>query len=88
MLIDRGFVRIEEGLVHYRYCGEPSDAPPLYMIHALPACSITLVGLMQHLGKTRKVYAPDTLGNGDSDVPALDEPQMDYYAETVTRVLD
>ncbi len=88
MQIDRGFVRIDEGLVHYRHCGEPSDAPPLYMIHASPASSIAVAGLMGHLGATRKVYAPDTLGNGDSAPPALDKPQMDYYAETVTRVLD
>lgn len=89
MDIDRAFIRIKEGLVHYRHCG--ADTPgklPLYMIHASPASAITLVGLMGELGANRRVIAPDTLGNGDSAPPALDVPEMDYYADSVARILD
>lgn len=88
MLIDRGFVRIEEGLVHYRFCGGPDTSLPLYMIHASPASSVILEPLMKELGDTRRIYAPDTLGNGDSAVPALDEPEIEYYAESVMRLMD
>jgi pimeloyl-ACP methyl ester carboxylesterase len=90
MDIDRGFVRIKEGLVHYRVAGESkSGAPlPLYMIHASPSSAINLVPIMMEFAATRRCYAPDTLGNGDSAPPALDVPDMDYYGDSVARVLD
>jgi pimeloyl-ACP methyl ester carboxylesterase len=89
MQIDRGFIRLDEGLVHYRMCGEAKPARlPLYMIHASPASAAPLVPLMSEFGKTRLCYAPDTLGNGDSAGPSLDAPEMDYYADSVARILD
>ena len=89
MDIDRAFVRIKEGLVHYRHCGvDAPDKLPLYMIHASPASAITLVPMMGQLGAHRRVIAPDTLGNGDSAPPAPDAPDMDYYGDSVARVLD
>ncbi len=88
MQIDRAFVRLGEGLVHYRSCGSDQGRAPLYMIHASPASAEPLVGLMGVLGQTRRCIAPDTLGNGDSAAPALDSPDMDYYADSVARILD
>ncbi|MCB2108111.1 MAG: alpha/beta hydrolase [Rhodobacteraceae bacterium] len=90
MDIDRAFVRVREGLVHYRSCGttKPAAPLPLYMIHASPASSLNLVPMMLEFGKTRACIAPDTLGNGDSAPSALDAPDMDYYADSVARVLD
>lgn len=89
MNIDRAFVRLDEGLVHVRSCGAPTQGQtPLYMIHASPASAITLVPMMGQLGQTRLCIAPDTLGNGDSAGPSLDVPEMDYYADSVVRVLD
>jgi len=90
MEIDRGFVRIKEGLVHYRSCGErrSNGGAPLYMIHASPSSSINLVPLMSEFGKSRKVYAPDTLGFGDSAPPTQDVPNADDYADSVARVMD
>ncbi len=89
MDIDRAFVRISEGLVHYRHCGTaPPGKPPLYMIHASPSSSINLEPMIAALGKNRRVIAPDTLGNGDSAPPTPDAPDMDYYADSVARVLD
>ena len=46
--------------IHPRGPGAPAtqrrarsgDAPPLWMIHASPASSISLVGLMRELGRT------------------------------------
>jgi pimeloyl-ACP methyl ester carboxylesterase len=89
MEIDRAFVRIAEGLVHYRHCGAArAGGTPLYMIHASPASSITMVPMMGALGGARRIVAPDTLGNGDSAAPVPDAPDMDYYADSVARVLD
>lgn len=89
MDIDRGFVRIKEGLVHYRCCGaDRAGGLPLYLIHASPASSLNLVPIMREIGQTRRCIAPDTLGNGDSAPPALAAPDMDYYADSVARILD
>jgi pimeloyl-ACP methyl ester carboxylesterase len=89
MLIDRAFLRLDEGLVHYRFCGGGAQGRlPLYMLHASPASAAPLEPLMQELGQTRACFAPDTLGNGDSAGPSLDAPDMDYYADSVARILD
>ncbi|MCC6172481.1 MAG: alpha/beta hydrolase, partial [Gammaproteobacteria bacterium] len=59
--IERAFVSLREGQVHLRRSlgPAPGDAPPLWMIHASPASSVSLLGLMQELGRTRRVIAPD-----------------------------
>ena len=93
--IDRAFVRISEGLVHYRHAGAaPSPSPsgasplPLYMVHAGPGSSSGLVPLIGELAKSRRVIAPDTLGNGDSAPPGVSSPDLSYYADSVIRVMD
>jgi pimeloyl-ACP methyl ester carboxylesterase len=83
----RGFVSIAEGQVHYR-SGGSGNARPLWMVHASPASSVTLVPLMRELGRTRPVIAPDTLGNGDSAPPALASPDIEYYASASLRAMD
>ena len=91
MTIDRAFIRIAEGQVHYRTCGAaavPTAPRPLYMIHASPASSLNLVPLMQALGYSRLVIAPDTLGFGDSPPPRQDVPNAEDYAESVVRIMD
>ena len=89
MDIDRAFVRIAEGQVHYRTCGHDSDiAIPLYMIHASPSSALNLCPLMAKLAETRRVIAPDTLGFGDSPPPAQDVPNAHDYADSVARVMD
>ncbi|NKB44125.1 MAG: alpha/beta fold hydrolase [Alphaproteobacteria bacterium] len=89
-VVDRAFVRIAEGQVHYRTCGDGANetTSPLYMIHASPSSSVNLVPLMQELGKSRRVIAPDTLGFGDSPPPTQDVPNADDYAESVIRIMD
>jgi len=89
-LIDRGFVRIAEGQVHYRAASprEPTVAPPLVMLHASPASSLTLTPLIARFARTRPVIAPDTLGNGDSAAPSQDKPDIAYFAEAHLRALD
>ena len=89
--IDRDFVRIAEGQVHYRVVGNPASGKrPLVMIHASPASSYNLQPLMRALAERRDqpLYAPDTLGNGDSCKARMEVPDIAYYADAVSRQLD
>src|SRR5512140_1717968 len=86
-MIDRGFVRIAEGQVHYRQAGSP-DGVPLVMIHASPASSVLLQPLLAELARSRRVVAPDTLGNGDSVPMRQPQPELVDYADALLRVMD
>jgi pimeloyl-ACP methyl ester carboxylesterase len=44
--------------------------------------------LIAELGNSRRVIAPDTLGNGDSVGPGIANPELSYYADSVVRVMD
>lgn len=88
--IERRFVDIEEGQVHVRVSRAPVDAAkkPLLLIHASPASAITVVPLVKGLGKTRRCYAPDTLGFGDSVAPIQAQPEIPDFADATRRVMD
>ena len=49
---------------------------------------MSLRGLISALGDSRPVIAPDTLGNGDSVAPPVEQPDIAWYAETSLRVMD
>lgn len=83
----RGFVSIDEGQVHYRYCGDAS-MPALVMFHKAPGSSYSLKPLMSELGRHRRVIALDMLGNGDSAPPAVETPDIAYYTDAHVRCLD
>lgn len=87
MEMQRGFVSIDEGQAHFRTCGSPS-LPALVMFHKAPGSSYSLLPLMEELGRYRRVIAIDTLGNGDSSAPSLDEPDIAYFADAHVRCLD
>ena len=88
----RNFVNIDEGQVHYRYSGEITGKKiPLVLVHASPTSSISLTSLMTEIGKKNNLiplYAPDTLGNGDSCKPSEDSPEITYYANTLKKQFD
>ena len=86
--IDRGFVRIQEGQVHFRLAGDLASRRPLVLVHASPSSSLNLLSLMRKLAGTRPLFAPDTLGHGDSAAAAMDVPDIVYYAGALGRVLD
>ena len=66
-MIRRGFVDVAQGQIHFRCAGlEHTDKRPLVMFHGEPASSYVPEPLIEELGKARPVYAPDTLGTGDS----------------------
>ena len=90
-LVDRAFVRIREGLAHYRHCGPAGAATglPLYLHHANPGSSRGLEELMAQLAaRSRRTIAPDTLGYGDSCAPDLAQPEIPDFADSVVRILD
>ena len=85
--VDRQFVSIAEGQAHLRLCGDPG-LPPLVMLHGSPGSSYSLVPLMQALSVKRRVYAIDTLGNGDSSPAAMEVPDIPCLADAHARVID
>ena len=87
MRVKRGFVDIEEGQVHFRHAGAAAGTT-LVMLHASPGSSKLIEGLVGALGRTRRVIAPDTLGNGDSCAPTQAVPEIADYAAATVRVLD
>ncbi len=88
--IERSFVRIASGLVHFRSAGRArAERPlPLYLAHSGPGSSLGLVPMMQALATTRPVIAPDLLGNGDSEPHARAEPDIADYADDAVALLD
>ena len=89
-MVDRAFVRLREGLIHYRHC-EPSTrtkALPLYLHHANPGSSRGMEPLMLQLAPRRRTIAPDTIGYGDSCAPDIAQPEIPDFADAVVRTLD
>lgn len=90
--IERAFVRLDEGQMHIRrLAASHAGAPPLVLLHASPASSWFMQGLMRALragGVEGEIIAPDTLGNGDSCAPTPDEPDIAYFAGSIARMCD
>jgi pimeloyl-ACP methyl ester carboxylesterase len=88
--IDRAFVRLEGGLVHYRHTAAPvgDSPPPLLMAHGGPGSSLGLVPLIAALGAERQVIAPDMMGNGESDPPQIRPTRIAFYADCLSAVMD
>lgn len=85
--ISRHFVDIAAGEVHLRTAGT-GGAVPLVMFHASPGSSKQLEPLIRALARSRRVIAPDTLGNGDSSAPPGVAPEIDVFAEAHREALD
>ena len=89
MTIERAFVRIKEGQVHYRRTMEEIGGRPLVTLHMSPVASSFLVNLLETLDDgTRRLIAPDTLGNGDSAPLFKKVAEIPDFAEALGRVLD
>jgi pimeloyl-ACP methyl ester carboxylesterase len=83
----RGFVDVGSSQVHYRHGGQGSGLP-LVMVHASPGSSRQLADLAAHLAAGRRVLAPDTAGNGDSDPLELHTPGITDLAAHALAALD
>ena len=86
-MVKRGFVDIREGQVHYRYKGSKNNQT-LVMLHPGPTSSHSLIPLIDELGKDFLVVAPDIIGMGDSVGPDVDNPDINYFADSIFRFLD
>ncbi len=88
--IDRAFLRLSEGLVHYRFVRPlaASKLTPLYFAHAGPGSSRAFEPLLPVFGGERFTFAPDMLGNGDSAPPAAGTLDISYYVDCAVRVMD
>ena len=90
-MIERAFVRLDEGQLHLRRLPASGTGAPLMLFHASPASSWFMQGLMLALreaGCTGEIVAPDTLGNGDSPAPAIADPDIAYFAGSMARLCD
>jgi pimeloyl-ACP methyl ester carboxylesterase len=85
--IRRGFVDVPDGQIHYRTAGT-GGSRPLVLLHASPGSARTLDPLMLQLSASRRVIAPDTLGNGDSSPPAAEAPAVADFAAGALDALD
>jgi pimeloyl-ACP methyl ester carboxylesterase len=83
--IDRGFVRLSEGLIHYRERAGADDGVPLLLLHASPNSSRAVAPIMDAYAPGRRLLAPDNPGNGDSVRPAAAQPDMHDYADMLDR---
>ena len=63
----RDYVETPRGRVHLRVTGP--DRSPLIALHSAPGSAAPLRPIVEELGASRRVIAPDYLGNGDSDKP-------------------
>lgn len=89
--IDRGFLRVAEGLVHFRSAPGSASRRPLVLLHASPGSSRGLLPLMRALHaepNAPHVIAPDTPGNGDSFAPNVEDPDIPWFVDALVRTLD
>jgi pimeloyl-ACP methyl ester carboxylesterase len=89
-IVERAFVRIAEGQVHLRQIvHEDATDLPVFLLHMSPVSSQFMPPIMTAIDDgTRSIYAPDTLGNGDSPAPSMEQPEIDYFADSVLRLAD
>lgn len=91
---ERAFVRLNEGLIHYRHAGgnagSAQTTTPTLLLHASPASSRSVEPLALAVAECGggRVIAPDTPGNGDSAPLYSGQPELADYAEAMLRLLD
>jgi len=84
-VIRRGFADLAHGQIHYRSAG---TGAPLLALHASPGSSKQIVKLISDLAGGRRVIAPDTAGNGDSERLPLEAPLISDLAAVLPAFLD
>ena len=86
--IRRNFVDCRFGQLHVRVAAPASsDKPALLCFHQSPQSGRAFTEVLRDLGRDRPVYAPDTPGFGDSDLPQ-DMPEIADYAGAMGEMID
>lgn len=83
--IQRSFVEVPHGQMHYRYAGR---GEPLLLLHASPGSSRQQLRLIGDFAGQMRVVAPDTPGNGDSDAFGPDETSIIELAAAMLAFMD
>ncbi len=81
MVIQRGYIDIPEGQIHYRTKG---NGPPLLLLHQSVCSSDEYSRVIPILAKSYRVIAMDTLGYGESDKPPHPYEITDYARSVVS----
>lgn len=89
-MVSRRFADVPGGQVHYREAAPATDpgGTPLVMLHASPGSSKQIEDLVGALGTSRRVFAPDTRGNGDSTPLPQEQPEIADFAAATLAFLD
>jgi pimeloyl-ACP methyl ester carboxylesterase len=83
--VRRGFTDTRLGQVHFRVAqpvSPPGMSTPLVLLHQTPLSGRMFTEFLPAIATDRAVYAPDTPGYGESDVPAS-KPSFEQYAEAL-----
>jgi len=86
--VTRHFVNTPSGEVFFRSAGDDQAGVPLVALHASPASSKSLLPLLEAMQPTRRIIAPDTMGNGQSDPHPSAAPEMADYASAMADMAD
>ena len=76
----RSYAHTRFGHVHIRTEGGRTRRPTLLALHPSPGSARPYAHIAACLGATRRVIAPDMLGNGDSDGPAVHHALVDVLS--------
>ena len=87
MKVEKGYIGVDSGQIHFRHAGERSS-PSICLFHASPGSSRQLTELISTLSKKFFVYAPDTPGNGLSDPLPMEQPEIFDYAKSHLQALN
>jgi pimeloyl-ACP methyl ester carboxylesterase len=80
-----GFVRVGGYRIHYYHGGE---GPPLVVVHGVATRAADAALIYRELMSTRRVYALDLLGYGESDKPRNSSYSVQTQAEIVRGFMD
>ncbi|MCH8477450.1 MAG: alpha/beta hydrolase [Wenzhouxiangella sp.] len=83
--IRRSFVRVGDGLIHFRHAG---SGPALVMLHQSPQNSRMWLEQIERLAERYLVIAPDLPGFGWSDPLAVEQPTIEDLAAALNGWLD
>jgi len=75
-------------VIGYREAGQADDTLPLVLLHGIGSGAASWVQQLEALSATRRVFAWDAPGYGESTCVASSSPQADEYASVLSKWLD
>jgi pimeloyl-ACP methyl ester carboxylesterase len=84
-LTKRSFVNFDKGQIHYRYAGSKGEV--VILLHQTPRSSNEFLDVIPRLATRFRVFAPDTIGMGDSFSPKT-TPTIQTYSDWTFKFMD